>query len=115
MEKLSLETLPHYDQGSLSVMVNQALHDVYMDLEDRPSLGAARKIKLEIALKPVADGADLEEVECEIQVSCSLPNKAARTNILAPSKRHSGLVFEPDSRRAKFAPGQQVLEMETEE
>lgn len=115
MEKLSLETLPMYDQGSLSVMVNQALHDAYMDLDDRPTLGAARKIKLEIALKPVAEGSDLEEVECEIQVSCSLPHKAARTNILAPSKRHTGLVFEPDSRRAKFAPGQQTLSIGDDE
>lgn len=115
MEKLSLETLPLYDQGSLQVMVNQALLDIYRDLDDRPTLSAARKLKLEIAMKPVADGSDLEEVQCEIQVSCTLPNKAARTNIIAPSKRHSGLMFEPDSRRAKFAPGQQTLGMETDE
>lgn len=112
MEKLSLETLPQYDQGSLLVMFDQALRDAYLDLEDRPTLGAARKVTLSIALKPVADGSDLEEVHCEMQVACSLPHKAARTNILAPSKKHSGLVFEPDCRRAKFAPGQQTLEME---
>lgn len=115
MEKLSLETLHLFDQGSVAVLINQALRDAYLDLEDRPLVGAARKVTLEIALKPKADGLDLEEVECEMQISLAIPKKAARTTILAPHKKDGGgLVFEPDCRRPKFAEGQQTLPIEKE-
>lgn len=111
MEKLSLSTLPLYDQGSVAVLFDQALRDIYLDLEDRPTLGkAARTLTLQLNFKPSADeNADLDEVECDIQVACKLPNKAARVNYLFPSKRDDGLGFEPDTRRAKFAGDQQTL------
>lgn len=117
MEKLSLETLTQYDQGSVAVLVDQALRDAYLDLEDRPLLKKDRVISLVIKLRPhqVSEAADLEEVASEVHVKCTIPNKQARVNILAPSKKIGGLGFEPDTRRAKFAPGQQTLEMEADD
>lgn len=111
MEKLSLSTLPQYDQGSVAVLFDQAIRDAYLDLEDRPLLKKDRVVTLVVKLKPheVDEAADLEEVASEIHVKCALPDKQARVNILAPSKKLGGLGFEPDTRRAKFAPDQQTL------
>ena len=111
MEKLTLETLSQYDQGSVAVLINQAIRDAYLDLEDRPLLNKDRTISLVIKLRPhsVSDSAELEEVASEVHVKSTIPNKQARVNILASSKKLGGLGFEPDTRRAKFAPGQQSL------
>lgn len=116
MEKLSLETLPQYDQGSVAVLFNQALRDAYLDLEDRPHLKKSREIHLVLKLKPRdVEGSDLESVESEIHVKSSLPNKQARSNVIAASKRLGGFGFEPDTRHAKFAHGQQTLPVSAEE
>lgn len=114
MEKLSLSTLPEFDGGSLQVLVDQAIRDVYLDLEDRPTLGAARNVNINITFKPTAEGSDLEEVTTEITVQCKLPHKATRENILAPSKKLGGLVFDPGSRRAKCDPDQLDIPFEEE-
>lgn len=113
MEILQLETLPGYDGGSVAVLLNRALRDAYIDLDDRPGLKKNRTITLKIDIKPRdVEGNDLETVECSMAVKLALPNREARVNILANDRKSSGLGFETDTRRAKHLKGQTKIPYE---
>lgn len=114
MQKLSLETLPSYDQGSVSVLFNQALQNIYLDCEDRPLLKKERTVTLQIKIKPheVGDNADLEAVASEISVKTALPDKEARSQIIVPVSKYNGFGFEPDRRSARgLDPDQKTMEL----
>lgn len=115
MEKLSLETLPLYDGGSLAVRVNEALRSVYLDLDDRPLVGKTREVHVIMKFKPedvetTSGTPALESVAAEMSVKLVLPNKESRVNVIAPSPAHGGMIFDPDRRRvARGAEGEQHL------
>lgn len=110
MEILSLETLPGYDSGSLSVLANRALRDFHDDLDDRPEVKKGRKVTIVIEGKPRdVHGQQLETAEVSISVKLSLPNKSTRTNILSNQPQSRGFGFETDTRKAKHLPGQDKL------
>lgn len=115
MEILSLETLPQYDGGSVGVLVDRALRDAYLDLDDRPLLKKSRKIIVTIDLKPHdVNGLSLETVDCAISVKLSMPNKESRTNIVANDRKGGGLGFESDTSRAKHHRNQAPLPFDGE-
>lgn len=109
-QPLTLERLHEYDQGSLSVLFNQAMRQIYVDLDDRPLLKKSRKLTVEFTFKPSADPdtGDLDEIETTSKVKLSIPDREARVNILAPSA--VGIVFDPDTRRTKTLPGQMSID-----
>lgn len=110
MEILSLGTLPQYDSGSVGVLVDKALRDAYLDLDDRPLLKKSRKITITIDLKPRdTDGNNLETAECAISVKLTMPNKESRVNIVANDRKGGGLGFEADTRVAKHHRNQASL------
>lgn len=103
LEPLTLEKLHLYDQGSLSVLYDRGMRAVFLDLEDRPRLQKGRKIVIEMEFKPDDLGEDLIDVHCTAKVKVSIPDKEARTNVLAPSRKHGALMFNPDCARAAQA------------
>lgn len=118
MQKLSLESLPAYDQGSVAVLFNQAIQSIYLDCEDRPLLKKDRALTVQIKIKPheVGEGASLESVVSEISVKTALPDKEARSQIIVPVPKLSGFGFEPDRRSAKgFDKDQKALDLEDAE
>lgn len=111
-EPLTFESLKDYDNGSLKVLFNQAMRQLFFDLDDRPHLKKKRRIVLELEFKPSAEGRDLAEVETTAKLKLSLPHKEARTNVLAPSKKHGSLMFDRDRSRTKSLPGQGDLDLQ---
>lgn len=118
-KKLTLETLHEFDGGSLAILFNQALRNIYLDLEDRSMLKKARRLSVELMLTPLIDEksgrADLAEIRMDARISVKIPNKETHTNILAPSSKEGGLMFEPASRHTRTLPGQNSLPLEDAE
>lgn len=108
-QELKLENLHEYDQGALAVMFNQAVRQVYLDMDDRPLLKKARKVSIEFSFVPGSNAGDLDEIVTETKI------KQSYVNILAPSKANGGsIMFDPDTRRTRTLPGQPTLEFEDE-
>lgn len=117
MEILSLETLSEFDGGTVSVLVNRALRDAYLDCDDRATLKKDRKVTIEISLKPRdTNGNDMETSECSIAVKVKIPNKESRVNIVTNDRTGGGFGFESDTRKAKHHRNQAILpNVETED
>ena len=113
---MSLENLPEYDGGSVGVLVNRALREIYLDLDDRATLKKKRRVAIFIDLKPAeVDGKDLETAECVIAVKVTIPNKESRTNIVANDRKSGGLGFEPDTRVARHHPDQTAMDFDDDD
>lgn len=114
-QELKLENLHEYDQGALAVMFNQAVRQVYLDMDDRPLLKKARKVSIEFSFVPGSNAGDLDEIVTETKIKLAIPDKQSYVNILAPSKANGGsIMFDPDTRRTRTLPGQPTLEFEDE-
>lgn len=111
LQQLTLENLHEYDQGSVAVLFDRAMRSIYLDLEDRPRLNKARKVSIELSLKPDDLGEDLLDVIAECKVRVSIPDREARVNKLCSSPKAGSLLFNPDSARA----AQSTLPFDVEE
>lgn len=108
---LTLEGLAQYDQGSLAVVVNQALARILHDLRDRPRLGKkARKLTMEFLFRPIHTEGELDEIKMAAKVKTNIPDVECRENTLMHN--HQGMVFDPESRHCRSLPGQQSLDLQ---
>lgn len=115
-QHLKLENLAQYDDGSLRLMVNQALRSIYLDLYDRPRLKTKRKLVIEMDFVPSTEDRELEEIRCSSRVICKVPPREPRVNVLLPSRADGGgILFDPDTKRTKSLEGQEALPFEGEE
>lgn len=115
-KELKLSNLHEYDQGALALLFDQALRQVYFDLDERPMLKKARKVSLEFSLTPNTEQGDLDEIVSETRIKVCIPDKESRVNVLAPSRANGGgILFDPDTRRTRTLRGQGSLEFDAEE
>lgn len=97
LHQFTLDNLESLDLGKASIAFNQQIRRVAEDCIDRPGDGNARKVNLEILVKPVteADGT-CERVKLQIQVTSKVPSY--RTRVYDLGLRKNGmLVFSEDS------------------
>lgn len=102
---LTLDTIGDVDQGALRIAVNKALKLVTQDLADRPALDKARKVLLEVNLKPVVDvnaqSPCMEHAEVSWQVMTKTPAIGSQNVVMKPQQDgqlyfHSDLPQDPD-------------------
>lgn len=94
---LTLESLEHLDLGKASAAFNSHIKRVATDCIDRPGDANARKVTMEVAIKPVInDDGTAERIKMQIQVKSTVPSH--RTRVYDLGLRHNGvLVFSEDS------------------
>ena len=95
---LELKTLQELDGGKVAVALAQHLRRAANDCYDRPNDKIARKVSLEMSLKPVTDdrGTACVEVELQAHVASTVPKH--RTRALSLGLKPNGtLLFNPDS------------------
>jgi hypothetical protein len=104
--KLSLETLPEFDQGTVAIAFNRELRRALADCLDRPGVKAARKVALEVSIKP--DENDGSYPDVTIKVKSGTPEKTTSRTVRA---HRDGLYFNSDSAEN---PNQTTLEYQGE-
>lgn len=108
MEKLSLETLNQFDDGSVAIAVNRALEQCYHDCRDRPHMKTKREVTIKIQLVPEPDphqGSELDRATCTIEVHSKCPAKGVSQTVKCVPKA-SGFAFHADTRSVDFDPDQ---------
>lgn len=112
MEKLTLETLPQFDDGSVAIAVNQAIALCYHDCRDRPGMKTKREVSIKIKFTPQPDphqGSELDTVHCEVEVGNKCPGKATWQTVKCVPK-YSGFAFHADTNNVNHHPDQQSFE-----
>ena len=91
-QTLSAATLHRLDDGLVGKVIDEALQKILTDCEDRPGLGKARKVTVEIELKPELDERSnaLRGVDSTVVVKASIPATGTRTEFLYTSYDTSG-------------------------
>jgi hypothetical protein len=94
---LSLDNLHDFDCGKADAIFRQCLLNAVRDLLDRPGDKNARKVVLQITLKPVLqqDG-DVVDAEVEFEAKNSLRSYRTAIRPMAIDRR-GNLFFNPDS------------------
>lgn len=92
IERFSLESLAHLDNGRLRAGLDQALRRAQNDCTDRPGLKKPRRITLTIDMTPVPNEAgDLDSCDVAFQVTERTPNRQSKVyNMKATA---GGLLF----------------------
>ena len=97
LEKFSLETLNLLDGGKASLAFEHHVQRAALDCDNRPGDKAARKVTLEVTLKPVTDqNGNLADVQVQIKASSSVPKHQTKLYSMAAG-RNGRLLFNPDS------------------
>ena len=106
VEITELQDLCSVGDGVLAALFRRELQTVLIDLVDRPVVGTARKICLDMSLKPVPDDrGHLAEIEAEFEVYVKTPKSRTQTFSMAALSDKGvprGLVYNdlaPDDRR----------------
>ena len=85
--RLEFPTLAELDGGRLREAFDQALARLHSDLEDRPGLASARRLTLQLELKPVCDETGkLDSVDIGFQLDERIPRRKSKTY----NARHDG-------------------------
>jgi len=108
-KRLTLETLPKVRDGAIKHDFNSALARLYDDCLDRPKSGKARKLTLEVTLKPIVDDGVLELVETTFAVNSSIP-KHTFSRRMKVSQKQQGLMFETDTDSTKHSNDQRSFD-----
>ena len=97
LHSLTLENLESLDLGKAAIAFNQQIRRVAEDCLDRPGDGNARKVTLEVVVKPETnDDGSADRVKLQIQVTSKIPSY--RTRVYDLGLRKNGvLVFSEDS------------------
>lgn len=115
LKKFDFQAISEINNGALLSELNRSLHQAYLDCEDRPALGTARKVVLEIIMKPEMDdalsanGVRLGRVYTDFVVKKTFPAKGL-TVAMKPGS--DGLEFRPE---IADNPDQQALNFDPEE
>lgn len=111
MEKLTLESLPQFDDGSVAIAVNQAITNCYHDCRDRPGMKTKRSVTIQIDFVPVLDPHDpstLTNAEVTVQVNSKCPAKGVTKQVKCVPKK-AGFGFNTDTDNVSFDPDQTTL------
>lgn len=94
--RLDLEALLTIDEGRVRETFQQALHRLETDCRDRPGLKDARKLRLNVELRPIPDDSgDLGEVDVKFFIEESLPKRKTRAYTMRAER--DGLFYQPYS------------------
>lgn len=108
MEALRTATLTKVREGLLAAMLDAKLALAFEDCENRPTLEQARKVTLEIKIKPTGES-PLEMADIEFAVKLSKPADGFSRQLKAKSK-NKAFLFEPDTDNTTFQEGQTKFE-----
>jgi len=88
MHEFSLESLIELDGGRVPVAFNQAVVRLLKDCEDRPNDSKARKVTVELSLKPIGDEhGNLDEVKGSFKVKDTVPERETKEYSFGVRKR----------------------------
>ena len=97
LQQFSLDNLKDLDGGKAAVAFEHHVRRAALDCIDRPGDNAARKVTLEITLKPVMDPqGECTEVEAQIKASSAVPKHQTKPYSFG-LRRGGMLVFNSDS------------------
>lgn len=96
---LTLDTLGDLDDGTVKRLIEKAMQEALTDCDNRPALGKARRVTIQLSLEPEQDdrGA-MKGVHMDVQVKTALPARSGRTEYLKTSIIGNDVkAFLPDS------------------
>lgn len=67
------------DDGRIAVALQQALHRMHADCEDRPAVPKARTVTLTVTMKPRMEEGELDSINVSFGVSESVPKRESRS------------------------------------
>lgn len=107
----TLDTLGELDEGTVRLLVDDAIADALKDCESRPMLESARKITITLELAPVpADAGGMRGVDVGVAVKVSVPTSRARPNYLKTTVMGDGVeAFLPTEHAAPLFPKASVV------
>ena len=96
-QTLTFEALQNIGGGLLSAGFDEAVERVDHDCRDRPTVGEARKITIEVQLTPAADQrGNLDHVAVAFVLKDTMPKRKTPTYVMKPGR--DGLQFNELSR-----------------
>lgn len=97
IKEFTLENLEHLDFGKAAMAFNHQIRRVANDCLDRPADATARKVSMEVVVKPALnDDGTCDRVKLQIQVTSKIPSH--RTRVYDLGLRKNGiLAFAEDS------------------
>jgi hypothetical protein len=87
LELFNLKTLSEMDGGRIRDALDVALRRIRRDLADRPADKRPRKVRLEISLRPVAEGRELRDVVVAFDIAETIPKLRSREYTMIPGRR----------------------------
>lgn len=114
MEKLSLESLAEFDDGSIAVAVNQAITQCYHDCRDRPGMKKKREVTIKLSFTPDPDpnqGSQLERVIFDVEIGSKCPGKGL-SQLVKCMPKHAGFGFHADTKSVDHDPDQKSFDYE---
>lgn len=91
---LSLESLGEIDDGSVGLIVRNALTTIARDCMNRPTDKAKRKVIIELTMVPVANGPDLKHIEFLPEVKTKTPSYHTAPMVIRAT--NAGFTYSPD-------------------
>jgi hypothetical protein len=97
IKQFGFSELAELDGGRVRIAMDQLLKMAALDCEDRPGEKKARKLTLQLELKPVLDQDGMcEDVKCTVQMKSSLPTRKTREYGFG-LRRGGMLTFNPEA------------------
>lgn len=94
IKRFDSKSMMELDDGSVGVAVDQAIRQMYLDIEDRPALKTARTMTLTLTMKPVIDDRKtLKDVRASIDVKTNVPKKGVEVIMHTTPKDGGGLIY----------------------
>ncbi len=94
-KQLKFENIKDIDHGRIAVAVDQAIRQVYLDIQDRPNLARDRKVCIEIGLKPITESGALVEIEAKFKINSKVPERSSIAYRMKESR--DGMTFQTDA------------------
>ena len=112
METLKTSTLHLISNGLLAASLDQHLAEAVHDIADRPKVTSARKVILELHVRPADSGEDtVDAVNVQFAIDIKKPKTVIR-RAMTSFPRTKSLGFETDTNKLTHAPNQRVLPMD---
>lgn len=93
LKAFEFQSINEIDNGSLILALNNAIHQAYLDCDNRPALAKPREVNLKITFKPFAEGTRLYRVEVNFDVKKAFPSQGLGV-MMKPGD--DGLEFQPE-------------------
>lgn len=91
-EKFDLSKINSIDDGRIKAALEQQLARCEADCKDRPMLKKARKVTLQVEMRPLPDGgAELDSVDVAFQIKAVIPPQDSKNYNMKATR--GGLVY----------------------